>query len=117
MPDTQNTSRRRLACLRGVDTRTRFAKRVKEFATVFSDALGGWDKLNPLQQHKVEEAAMLSALAEHTQKAALAGHSEIGPDDAIRAANAAQRARRELNIELAAPKAPTLADYLAEANQ
>lgn len=53
------------------DGRTRGARRLRDLADSFAEALGGWPALRPLQADAVRRAAELMTLAEQTRASAL----------------------------------------------
>lgn len=108
---TQDTQRMRAPLVR-VDGRTRGARRLRDLADSYADALGGWTKLMPLQAHAVRRAAELSTLAEQARASAL----ETGTVDPVALSQLegkAERAVRGLGLpdgktEAAAPSLPSV---------
>jgi hypothetical protein len=96
-----------------MDRRTREWRRRLELVKVFTEALGGADKLSPVTIAKVEIAAELAVAAELTRARFLGGEA-ISPDDLVRTSNQAARAERALGIGARqTPAKPDLRTYLA----
>jgi len=74
-----------------LDKRTRSYKRAMAVVAELTEALGG--NPTPAQHQAIEQAAMLAAIADDLTARALAGLS-VNLDEALRAGNAARRARR-----------------------
>lgn len=94
----------RLLTIDHLDGRTVASRRARALAEAFTAALGG--NLTPAQQHAVETAAALSALAEDCQSRRLAGDDSVNLDDTVRVISAARRARRDLGIDDAPTSKP-----------
>jgi hypothetical protein len=102
--------RRRL--LTKVDKRNRVGRRIEELAALFLSALADRER-TPMLAHKVRQAAELLAMAEKGRGDYLRGeHCQL--DDIVRAERRAEAAVAALGIKEARPKAPALADYLAQ---
>jgi hypothetical protein len=96
-----------------LDGRTRFARRARALAREFITALGG----NPAPHELilVRSASELTAIAEQTRAALLAGDAAVTLNDVVRSENAIARAIRALNIPAATarPSGPSLRDIAA----
>jgi hypothetical protein len=96
-----------------LDGRTRFARRARALAREFITALGG----NPAPHELilVRSASELTAIAEQTRAALLAGDAAVTLNDVVRSENAMARAIRALNIPATAakPSGPSLQDIAA----
>jgi hypothetical protein len=94
-----------------LDGRTRQAKRLKALIDTYADALGGWSNLDQVKRRQVEQAATLTMIAEMAQERFLQGSELATAEDLVRCVNAADRA--VARIKPAAPKGPSLDEYLA----
>jgi hypothetical protein len=95
---------------RPVGSRGRRQKLIDNFIT----ALGGPDRITPLQRIEAERCASLTILVEQMRARALSGES-VDPADLSRMESTWDRAIRRLNLPAPGSVAPvqTLADYLA----
>jgi hypothetical protein len=101
---------------RHLDGRTFGAKRRRELTAEYVAALGGEDRVTPLQLVDAHRAAELTALAETLRTEALRnGPGAVDLVSLTRLEGSADRAVRRLGIKPGAtgPKPPTLAEYLA----
>jgi hypothetical protein len=104
--------KQRLLTLDAMDGRTIAARRARELARGFEAELGG--SLSVSQRAAIERAATLIAVAEDARARRLAGDQAVTLDDVVRVDGAAARAVKALGIKPgAAPKPPTLVEYLA----
>jgi hypothetical protein len=90
-------------------------RRRRDLVNFFATALGGLDKVSPVQITDIRRAAELTALAEETRAKALCeGTGAIDLTALVRLEGAASRAVRSLGIK-SGPQAPavSLAEYLA----
>jgi hypothetical protein len=102
--------------LPGHSGRTPAGRRRRDLVTFFVDALGGADKVTPVQLMGIRRAAELTALAEETRAKALCDGLAAGELAAlVRLEGAASRAVRVLGVKSgpAAPKVPTIGEWLA----
>jgi hypothetical protein len=85
--------------LAGVSGRTPGGRRRRDLVNFYVDALGGLDKITPVQAADVRRAAELTALAEETRgKALREGTSAIDLASLVRLEGAASRAVKALGI-------------------
>jgi len=97
--------------LTGVDKRTALGKRIVELKALFVEALGGVDAISAIKRMKVDEAAQLKALAELC-RGDFMRDAKGNLDDIVRIERKAEHAVRALRIVEAAPKPPSLRDYI-----
>jgi hypothetical protein len=112
--DPRSKQRRKAGPRRGVpfDRRRREGRRAKELAALFSERLGDASRDATLQI-AIGRAAELVAYAESLRARALRGE-DVPPDDVVRTERLANLAMRALHLDrAAAPRGPTLAEYLA----
>lgn len=103
--------------LAGHSGRTPAGRRRRDLVTAFVDALGGADKVTPVQLMDIRRAAELTALAEETRAKALCeGTGSVDLASLVRLEGAASRAVRALGVKSgpAATKVPTIQEWLAE---
>jgi hypothetical protein len=101
-----------LRTLESLDGRTVGVRRAHELAAGFEAELGG--NVTASQRAAIERAATLIAVAEDARARRLAGDQAVTLDDVVRVDGAAARAVKALGIKPgAAPKPPTLVEYLA----
>lgn len=103
--------KQRLCTLESLDGRTVAARRARELATCFETELGG--NVTASQRIAVERAAALVAIAEDARARRLAGEPDVSLEDLVRIDNAAARAVKALGIKAAAPKVPSIREYIA----
>ena len=104
--------------LRGHSGCTPAGRRRRDLVDAFITALGGIESLTEVQLMGVRKAAELTVIAEQARARALTtdGDTPIDLTGIVRAEGAADRAVRALGIKSspAAPKVPTIAEWLAE---
>jgi hypothetical protein len=95
-----------------LDGRRRFVRRARALARDFTAALGG--KPAPHELILIRSASELTAIAEQTRAALLAGSPTVTLNDVVRSENAMARAIRALNLPDGAKQVGlTLDEFLA----
>lgn len=98
-----------------VDGRTPTAKRRKDLISDLVGALGGPERVTPVQMSAVVRAAELAVLAAETRARALSGDTTVDMVALVRLEGASARAIKALHLPAHGdgPKSPSLSDYVA----
>jgi hypothetical protein len=112
MPSTRNavTNGSRLH-RRGIDGRTRDARRFRDLFESFVEGLGGETKLSEAERALARTAASLAVKSEAMQAEVAAG-GEVDSEQLVRVSNSLARVLGKLGIKKQAPAPQTLADVL-----
>jgi hypothetical protein len=104
--------------VKGVDGRSRDARRFRDLVASFSESLGGFAALSDTDQVLVRNAAGLAVKAERLQAAIVKGE-DVDAEQLTRLSNCVSRTLGQLGVKRARrePRAPSLADYLANLNE
>ena len=105
----------RLRTVHDLDRRTRSYRRAMAVVDELTALMGGPDAITLAQRHAIEHAGMLASIADDLTARAIAGMS-VNLDEALRAGNAARRARRAVLESKPEPK-PTERPGLAIARR
>src|SRR4051794_39049274 len=103
-------SKTRLLTLGHLDRRTRAARRAREIAADFAAEIGG--TLSVAKRAAVEQAAVLTALAEDAASRRLGGAVDVSLEDTVRLARVAQLAVRRLGLNGRREPQPVLMEPL-----
>ena len=112
MPSTRNavTNGSRMH-RRGVDGRTRDARRFRDLFESFVEGLGGESKINEPERSLCRTAASLAVKSEAMQASVAAG-GDVDTEQLVRVSNSLARVLGRLGIKRREAKAPTLKEYL-----
>jgi hypothetical protein len=102
---------------RGIDGRTRDARRFRDLVTSFSESLGGFATLNDSDQVLVRNAAGLAVKAESLQAAIVKGE-DVDAEQLTRLSNCVSRVLGQLGVKrVRRDQTPSLVEYIASLNE
>jgi hypothetical protein len=97
---------------RGIDGRTREARRFRDLFESFAESLGGAAVLTEAERALVRNAASLTVQSEKMQAAVASGH-DVDLEQMTRVSNAAVRVMRALGAKAKPRARPTVRDNIA----
>lgn len=99
---------------KGIDGRTRDARRFRDLVASFSESLGGESALSEAERALVRNAAGLAVKAERLQAAIVKGE-DVDAEQLTRLSNCVSRVLGQLGVKrVRRDQTPSLAEYLAE---
>jgi hypothetical protein len=101
---------------KGVDGRTRDARRFRDLVASFAESLGGFATLNDSDQVLVRNAAGLAVKAERLQAAIVKGE-DVDAEQLTRLSNCVSRVLGQLGVKrVRRDQTPSLGEYIASLN-